>query len=620
MPPGRRHPPASLLPGLLLLLAWADAPRGSDVLPNDNHSAAGELRDGVLEVHLVAAAGTWRPEGREGAAREVHAFGERGGELRDPGPLLRVPAGTEIRATLRNDLDRPLVVHGLHDRPGPPDTLHLAPGESREVRFRAERPGTYFYWGTTRHAPTVRERFGEDTQLGGAIVVDPPGAPGGDHVFVISLLTDSAATVGPRKIRAAVVNGRSWPHDALRIARVGDTVRMRWINASDRVHPMHLHGFYFRVDARGHAAHDTLYAESERRLAVTELMGPGTTMALTWVPERPGQWLLHCHMLGHVSPRLRTTPHAAAGHPHNHTLDAMSGLVIGWRIVTPEGAPPGAAATGPFRRLRLVARTVPGLYGEDPGQGFVLQGDGVAGPDSVSIPGPPLVLEQGRPVRITVVNELAEPTSIHWHGIELESFFDGVSGWSGEPGRIAPHVAPGDSFEVRFAPPRAGTFIYHTHFEEDRQLASGMYGPLIVIEPGQVLDPAVDHVLLFSQQGPEEGIRVMLNGSAAPRIELEAGRRHRLRLINISPNLPLVVSLLSDSLPATWLPVAKDGADLPAHQRRPRPAVQVMGVGEAYDFELQLDRPAELALRVSDPAGVFRLAGTVRVEPAGGPR
>jgi hypothetical protein len=39
-------------------------------------------------------------------------------------------------------------------------------------------------------------------------------------------------------------------------------------------------------------------------------------------------------------------------------------------------------------------------------------------------------LVRGEPVHITVLNRRAEPTSIHWHGIELDSYFDGVSGRS----------------------------------------------------------------------------------------------------------------------------------------------------------------------------------------------
>lgn len=98
------------------------------------------------------------------------------------------------------------------------------------------------------------------------------------------------------------------------------------------------------------------------------------------------------------------------------------------------------------------------------------------------IPGAPLVLRRGEPVAIAVVTGSPRPTSIRWQGIELDSYVDGVSGWSGPAGRMTPQVESGDSLLVRFAPPRAGTFIYHSHFDEERQLASGLYGALVVLE------------------------------------------------------------------------------------------------------------------------------------------
>ena len=96
--------------------------------------------------------------------------------------------------------------------------------------------------------------------------------------------------------------------------------------------------------------------------------------------------------------------------------------------------------------------------------------------DSIRIPGSPLILTRGEPVRIAVHNRLTIPISVHWHGIELDSYFDGVGGFSGAGKRIAPMIAATDSFVVRFTPPRAGTFMYHVHGERGEELASGLYG------------------------------------------------------------------------------------------------------------------------------------------------
>jgi FtsP/CotA-like multicopper oxidase with cupredoxin domain len=51
---------------------------------------------------------------------------------------------------------------------------------------------------------------------------------------------------------------------------------------------MHLHGFHFRVDARGDGIRDTVYAPERRQLAVTEHVGPTRTATTVWSPGRPG--------------------------------------------------------------------------------------------------------------------------------------------------------------------------------------------------------------------------------------------------------------------------------------------------------------------------------------------
>ena len=585
---------------------------------HDNANASGTLRNGVLSIDLVAAEGTWYPEKRGGPAHPVYVFGEAGGALRNPGPLLRVPAGTEVHATLRNAIgERTLTVHGLHDRPGSAKPISIAPGDTAVVRFRLTTPGTYFYWGTTREAPTLVDRFGKDGQLVGALVVDPPGARPLDHVFVIGINEDSAAIPPQRRLRSVVVNGRSWPHSAIHTVGVGDTVRMRWINATSRFHPMHLHGFYFRVDGRGDIAADSIYPEKSRRLAVTEMMRSGSTMSMSWVPEREGNWLLHCHATEHMSPELRGAPHAAHGdRESNHAMDVMAGLVTGWRVVAPgvrRNAPKPSGMAAP-RRIRLLVQSSARRSGDAPALGFVVQSGAVPpAEDSVSIPGTPLVLTRGEPVEITVVNRLDEPTSVHWHGIELESYFDGVSGWSGDPTRIAPPVPARDSFVVRFTPPRAGTFIYHSHFDETRQLASGLYGPLIVVEPGTRFDPDADRPWILSQRLPVKENHILFNGSSAPVVELERGRSYRIRLINIATSIPLTFALLADSVPVRWRAVAKDGADLPAHQAVERAALQLIGVGEAYDFLFTPQKAGVLRIIARGPFGPVRVSGEVRV-------
>jgi len=608
--------------------AWADSGQSSnppqknleEILANDNRSPAGQLRDGVLTIVLEARTGMWYPEEKDGPGLEVQAFAEIGKPPQIPGPLIRVPEGTEIHATVRNSIpNATLEIHGLHARPGDPkDTIKLAPGSTREVRFKAGPPGTYFYWGSTNGKPDLRERRSAESQLSGAFIVDPKpteqrqsGAigklPSDERIFVISVwfILDDPEAKPPRFREVLAINGRSWPHTEPLTYTVGDSAHWRWINASDATHPMHLHGFYYRVESKGDAERDTLYTENERRLVVTELMLAGSTMSLTWVPDRPGNWIFHCHVLPHISPERRfwRPPVRVEIKSHDvtqHAREGMAGLVLGIHVLPGPKAAKPARQDVPRRELELIALSEPGRYGKDPGLGFALQEGKAQSPPSMSIPGPPIILTRGQPVAIRVRNRLAESLAVHWHGIELESYFDGVPGVSGSAGHIMPPIAPGGPFVARFTPPRAGTFIYHSHIDDVRQLSSGLYGPLIVLEPGQSFDAETDRIMLLSSGGPAYDASLLLNGSAHPEpIELRAGTKYRFRFINImAPNPPLAVSLLSGDAPVSWRAIAKDGADLPSGQATARPTQQMIAVGETYDFEFQPKSPGELRLDI----------------------
>jgi FtsP/CotA-like multicopper oxidase with cupredoxin domain len=145
----------------------------SPIVVNNNRNPAGVLQNGVLSIKLEIAKGEWHPEADGEIAVAVYAFGEYGHPLQNPGPLIRVPQGTEIDAFLHNNLSVPIAVNGL-GVPGTDSVVHITPGAAAEVQFRATRPGLYFYWGSSE-ANDLKLRHGIDSELTGAIVVDPPG-------------------------------------------------------------------------------------------------------------------------------------------------------------------------------------------------------------------------------------------------------------------------------------------------------------------------------------------------------------------------------------------------------------------------------------------------------------
>jgi FtsP/CotA-like multicopper oxidase with cupredoxin domain len=610
-------------------VATVHVPAGSleRIHANDNSRSAGRRSESGVELRLEAREGDWYPDGEQRPGIVVRAFGLEGGPLQSPGPLVRVPLGTQVRMVVRNRLTTALAVHGLYSRhvdKAPPPAV-IPAGESRDIAFVADRAGTFYYWAAAEPDTALANRKGIDTQLTGAIVVDDRAgiSPPADRVLLITSWSNDLPVGAPGRLFRFTVNGRSWPATERLSYAVGDTARMRVINAGGGVHPMHLHGFYFNVDSRGNGHHDAIAAAgSSPRMAVTERVVPGGTFSLTWKPTRPGNWLFHCHDNVHLDhggafavPSAHTA--AATGHAGNHALEMMAGPVMGIAVTgaSMDAPEPG----GERRRLELVARVDSGGTPAEPAFGYTLhEGSRGAAPAGPYLPGPTMVLKRGQPVSVTVVNELPDPTAVHWHGIELESYFDGVAGFAGEGARVAPAVPPGGSFEARFTPPRSGTFIYHTHLDDTRQQQAGLSGALLVVNDPATYDPSRDIVLLVTipRTAAEAANAVLLNGSPRPEARtMRVGERYRLRFINAHTFRPSMrMRLLRGTTASRWRAVAKDGMDLPADQAVETTSEVQMGNGETYDYEFAPTEPGEMKLDITDAAGRLLASMPIRVQ------
>lgn len=214
------------------------------------------------------------------------------------------------------------------------------------------------------------------------------------------------------------------------------------------------------------------------------------------------------------------------------------------------------------------------------------------------IPGPEIRLRQGVPVRIQVENGLGEDTTVHWHGIRLPNAMDGV------PGLTQPPIRPGESFLYEFTPPDAGTFWYHPHANSLQQLGRGLAGALIVEEAEPI---EVDRDLLWvlgdwrldteGQIAPGFGSRmeaamsgrvgntVTLNGRAPADLEVRAGERIRLRLVNTS--LARIMALRFEG--HRPVVVAVDGQPCDPHE----PADGRLLLGPAMRIDLVIDMQGE---------------------------
>lgn len=588
----------------------------STIAVNDNRSPAGELRNGVLTIHLEIGEGNWRPEKDDGAPLRVYAFGEVGRGLQIPGPLIRVPQGSEIQTTVHNALPVAATVHGLHQRPGEDNAFTLQPGATQQVRFPAGAPGTYYYWASTTKS-TIATWSPMETELAGALIIDPPGAVVNDRVLIMGRRT------APGVERALTINGKSWPYTERFTFNEDETVHWRVLNLSNAAHGMHLHGFYFHVDAVGDGNRVEPFKDTDPPLMVTQRVPIGGTFDMTWVAKVPGRWLFHCHMFAHMNapqPPPGAAPVVTHDVVHGNVPGSagMAGLVIGITILPKQQAsqPPAWKAE---RKLQLVMEERSGglpafaLEVRDPAKASPPPLPPAA-PTTPQLLGPPIFLTQNQPTEIEVINRTKLPTAIHWHGMELDSYYDGVAGWGGNGQQTSPAVMPGESFVARLAPARAGSFIYHTHWHASEQINNGVYGPLVVMPPGQEFDPATDLNFLFSRGTIEPfGLMLLINGNPQPLVlNLKTGIKYRFRLTNITPNdVDLRVSLKKEGVPVRWRAIAKDGADLPPTAAIIMPADQFVTVGETWDFEYQANEAQELALEAYIPGAASKRRATL---------
>ena len=237
-----------------------------------------------------------------------------------------------------------------------------------------------------------------------------------------------------------------------------------------------------------------------------------------------------------------SVPWAAAQQP-------TTGSPSGTATSGPRPADPGAPGafvpvvcldipTLPFERdgavkvFRLVAEPVKQQF--LPGKTFDLWGY------NGSAPGPMIEVFEGDRVRVLFENRLPEPTTVHWHGLEVPIEMDGV------PNISQPEVEPGGRFTYEFTLHQHGTFFYHSHGAMQEMM--GMLG-MFVIHPRTAYAPAVDKdfAIVLQEYGvlPNNTIPNSLsmefnwltfNGKAAPATTpmlVKLGERVRIRLVNI---------------------------------------------------------------------------------------
>ena len=120
-----------------------------------------------------------------------------------------------------------------------------------------------------------------------------------------------------------------------------------------------------------------------------------------------------------------------------------------------------------------------------------------------TIPGPTLEFTEGEYAVIYVKNEMSVETSVHWHGLLLPNFYDGV------PYLNTPPIEPGHTQKYEFPIKQSGTYWYHSHTMLQEQ--SGVYGSIVIQPKEKVLDYDKELVLVLSDWTNEKPMNVLRN-------------------------------------------------------------------------------------------------------------
>jgi hypothetical protein len=260
-----------------------------------------KIVDGVKVYHLIAE----EVDHEFAPGLRALCWGYNG---RVHGPTIEAVEGDRVRIYVTNKLLAPTSVHwhgvflpngmdgvaGLNQRT-------IAPGETFRYEWTFKQHGTFMYH--SHHDEMTQMALG----MMGMIVVHPRRPPAGyrvDRDFVIMLsewkIVPGAKRPDPNEMtdfNVLTMNAKAYPGTAPLVCRKGERVRIRFGNLSAMDHhPIHLHGYYFKVVATDGGA----LPVSAQWPETTVLVSVGSTRDVEFVADEPGDWAMHCHMTHHV--------------------------------------------------------------------------------------------------------------------------------------------------------------------------------------------------------------------------------------------------------------------------------------------------------------------------------
>jgi FtsP/CotA-like multicopper oxidase with cupredoxin domain len=255
-----------------------------------NQVFAPRFDKGVKVFDLTASPVQWEVD----PGRRVEAWAYNG---QVPGPQIRVREGDRVRINLKNELPESTAIHfhGLelpNDQDGVPFITQppVKPGASYTYEFTVTTTGSHMYH--SHHNAAKQVGLG----LLGAFIVEPrrPRAIEQVDVDYVMILNDG--------MHGYTLNGKGFPATEPIIAKLGQKVRIRFMNEGMMIHPMHLHGMHMTViDKDG-------WEQPAPWKCDTLNVAPGERWDVIVNCNNPGVWAFHCHILPHAE-----SPHGMFG-------------------------------------------------------------------------------------------------------------------------------------------------------------------------------------------------------------------------------------------------------------------------------------------------------------------
>jgi FtsP/CotA-like multicopper oxidase with cupredoxin domain len=210
-----------------------------------------------------------------------------------PGPEIRVNEGDTVRFVVTNEMPSqataihfhglrvPNAVDGVPYVTQPP----INPGETQEFEFLIRNAGTHMYHSHHNSAEQVTRG------LLGALIVEPADRSREPEVIQEYTMVLNDSTLG------FTINGKGFPYTQPLTAKLGDRIRIRYMNEGLMIHPMHLHGIPQMVIAKDGFNLPVPY------MCDTLNVAPGERYDVLVDCDEPGVWAFHCHILTHAEGR-----------------------------------------------------------------------------------------------------------------------------------------------------------------------------------------------------------------------------------------------------------------------------------------------------------------------------